>query len=61
MANDGKPAPVAIDPIRDVAVLQYTGGTTGTPKGAMLTHANVYINTLQVVSWAPESRKRRSG
>ena len=32
---------VAIDPMNDVAVLQYTGGTTGTPKGAMLTHANV--------------------
>src|SRR5262249_25008371 len=31
--------PVAIDPGSDVAVLQYTGGTTGTPKGAMLTHA----------------------
>ena len=29
-----------IDPLNDVAVLQYTGGTTGTPKGAMLTHAN---------------------
>ena len=54
MANDGKAAPVAIDPISDVAVLQYTGGTTGTPKGAMLTHANVYINTLQVVAWAPD-------
>jgi long-chain acyl-CoA synthetase len=34
IANDGKPAPVAIDPAEDVAVLQYTGGTTGTPKGA---------------------------
>jgi long-chain acyl-CoA synthetase len=53
LANDGKAAPVAIDPLGDVAVLQYTGGTTGVPKGAMLTHANVYINTLQVVSWAP--------
>jgi long-chain acyl-CoA synthetase len=54
MAHGAKPAPVAIDPRTDVAVLQYTGGTTGTPKGAMLTHANVYVNTLQVVSWAPE-------
>ena len=35
-------------------MLQYTGGTTGTPKGAMLTHANVYINVMQVVPWAPE-------
>jgi long-chain acyl-CoA synthetase len=42
-----------IDPEKDVAVLQYTGGTTGTPKGAMLTHANAYINVQQVVAWAP--------
>ena len=31
----------------DVAVLQYTGGTTGTPKGAMLTHANIFANVVQ--------------
>lgn len=53
-ADHGPPRPVTIDPYEDVAVLQYTGGTTGTPKGAMLTHANAYINTLQVASWAPE-------
>ena len=52
--NEEKPKPVAIDPLSDVAVLQYTGGTTGTPKGAMLTHANVYVNVQQVSSWAPE-------
>ncbi len=51
--NDGKPKPVAIDPVVDLAVLQYTGGTTGTPKGAMLTHANLVANTLQVKSWFP--------
>lgn len=38
---------VEINPIEDVAVLQYTGGTTGTPKGAMLTHFNIVANTLQ--------------
>lgn len=43
--------PVSISPEEDVAVLQYTGGTTGTPKGAMLTHANIYINTLQLKLW----------
>jgi long-chain acyl-CoA synthetase len=34
-----------------VAVLQYTGGTTGTPKGAMLTHANLSINVQQLTAW----------
>lgn len=48
LANDGAYAPVPIDPVRDVAVLQYTGGTTGVPKGAMLTHANLSINAQQV-------------
>ncbi len=40
--------PPAIDPEHDIAVLQYTGGTTGVPKGAMLTHANLSANTEQV-------------
>ena len=39
-------------PSNDVAVLQYTGGTTGTPKGAMLTHANVATNCQQGAAWA---------
>jgi long-chain acyl-CoA synthetase len=43
---------VEIDPAEDVAVLQYTGGTTGVPKGAMLTHRNLYANTLQSWAWA---------
>ncbi|MCH9807927.1 MAG: long-chain fatty acid--CoA ligase [Alphaproteobacteria bacterium] len=47
------PEPVEIEPERDLAVLQYTGGTTGTPKGAMLSHYNVYANTEQVARWAP--------
>jgi len=51
--NDGKPAPVEIDVEEDVAVLQYTGGTTGTPKGAMLTHANLSINAAQSLAWDP--------
>ena len=40
----------------DLAVLQYTGGTTGTPKGVMLTHANLAANCRQVQRWFPESR-----
>jgi long-chain acyl-CoA synthetase len=42
---------VEIDPHRDVALLQYTGGTTGLPKGAMLTHANLYANAIQTAMW----------
>ncbi len=54
MAGDGHPEKVVVDPMNDVAVLQYTGGTTGTPKGAMLSHANVYVNVQQVASGAPD-------
>ncbi len=42
----------AIDP-HSLALLQYTGGTTGTPKGAMLTHANLSINAQQTAGLNP--------
>lgn len=45
------PHPVDIDPYNDVGLLQYTGGTTGTPKGAMLTHQNIVANTEQCTMW----------
>ncbi|MFO1135140.1 MAG: long-chain fatty acid--CoA ligase [Rhodoblastus sp.] len=49
--NDGKYEPYAVDdPAETIAVLQYTGGTTGLPKGAMLTHAN--LNCAARQSWA---------
>lgn len=48
LANDGDCPPVLIDPVNDIALLQYTGGTTGTPKGAMLTHQNLTANARQV-------------
>jgi long-chain acyl-CoA synthetase len=51
VANDGRFAPPPIEPREDVAVLQYTGGTTGTPKGAMLTHYNLVANAVQCHLW----------
>jgi long-chain acyl-CoA synthetase len=48
---------VAIAP-DDLAVLQYTGGTTGTPKGAMLTHANIFANVVQTEAFMYRSKER---
>ena len=42
---------VAINATEDIALLQYTGGTTGLPKGAMLTHYNLFANTIQNALW----------
>ena len=55
--NDGAYQPVAIDPNEDIAVLQYTGGTTGLPKGAMLTHYNLWANTEQARAWFPTAKE----
>jgi long-chain acyl-CoA synthetase len=50
LGTDAPPAPqVEIDPAEDVAALQYTGGTTGVSKGAMLTHRNLVANVQQTI------------
>jgi long-chain acyl-CoA synthetase len=56
--SDRAPQLVTIDPEEDLALLQYTGGTTGTPKGAMLTHQNLSANARQIVAIDPEAQAR---
>ena len=45
------PSQVKINPSEDLAALQYTGGTTGTAKGAMLTHSNLVANAIAFAAW----------
>ncbi|MBP6818049.1 MAG: long-chain fatty acid--CoA ligase [Ferrovibrio sp.] len=53
VANDGRYTPHPVkDPTDEVAILQYTGGTTGVPKGAMLTHSNVVATVQMYLTWA---------
>lgn len=54
IANDGRCVATPIDPEADIALIQYTGGTTGTPKGAMLTHQGLSANARQVDLLDPE-------
>lgn len=46
--DHARPAPT------DLASLQYTSGTTGTPKGAMITHSNLWSNARQGAAWMPD-------
>ena len=51
-SSPAKAPAISVKP-EDVVLLQYTGGTTGVPKAAMLTHANLVNNVLQLEGWLP--------
>ncbi|HUX98598.1 MAG TPA: long-chain fatty acid--CoA ligase [Candidatus Deferrimicrobium sp.] len=51
--SDPNPKEVKFDTKKDLAVLMYTGGTTGLPKGAMLSQYNIVANCYQCASWMP--------
>lgn len=55
-AFSGALKPVEINP-RGTAVIAYTGGTTSTPKGVMLSHRNLVANAIQVRHWMPEAQE----
>lgn len=59
MRNSGDYAVQPCVPETDIAQLQYTGGTTGTPKGAMLSHQNITANARQINLLDPESRANK--
>lgn len=61
VANEGAPVPVSIQPDADIAVLQYTGGTTGVPKGAALTHKNLVANATQMSVWFHNAEEGKDG
>ncbi len=61
IAGSAKPPRVEIDAQQDIAILQYTGGTTGVPKGAMITHYNAFANVLQLNMWGREFHKSGEG
>ena len=54
-APQGPREPAEVDPDHDLALLQYTGGTTGVSKGVMLTHHNLRANVEQVRAWFPDA------
>ncbi|WP_084783531.1 long-chain fatty acid--CoA ligase [Paenibacillus sp. FJAT-26967] len=52
-----EPVMAEVEAAEDVALLQYTGGTTGLSKGVMLTHYNLVVNTVQAAKWCYRSKE----
>lgn len=69
VAAPSEPPALEIDPSKDIATIIYTGGTTGVPKGAALTHANIVFNVTALDQWmrlphetgAPPEQLKRGG
>jgi long-chain acyl-CoA synthetase len=59
LSTRGAPPAMPVDPATEVAVLQYTGGTTGVPKAAMLSHRNLVANALQCRAWFNVAEEKR--
>ena len=57
LENEPIAASVSGPGVDDVAVIQYTSGTTGNPKGATLTHLNLGVNAAQASAWVPDVEK----
>ncbi|SFL60673.1 long-chain acyl-CoA synthetase [Gracilibacillus orientalis] len=57
--ESARPINVKMDVEEDLALLQYTGGTTGVSKGVMLTHYNLVANTLQTRAWVYRSEEAK--
>ena len=52
-----EPPKLKLDPLKDIALVLYTGGTTGVPKGACLSHANLLSNVMSTYEWVRYSDK----
>ncbi|HEU5099532.1 MAG TPA: long-chain fatty acid--CoA ligase [Roseiflexaceae bacterium] len=59
LANTPPVSPNTMCSPDDVALFQYTGGTTGVPRAAMLTHRNLVANMLQAAAWLPDKQHGR--